>query len=63
MGQNSVGTPEQGQLVEVRHRRYIVNEVIKSTLPSSPMPELSGANQTLVSLTSIEDDALGEELR
>ena len=55
--------PEQGQLVEVRHRRYIVSEITKSTLPSSTLPEANGNGQTLVSLTSIDDDALGEELQ
>ena len=56
------GIPEQGQLVEVRHRRFIVNDVVKSALPSI---NITGGNgtQTLISLTSIEDDALGEELQ
>ena len=64
MGQISQSDiPEQGQLVEVRHRRYIVSEITRSTLPSSTLPEANGNGQTLVSLTSIEDDALGEELQ
>jgi len=58
-----IDAPEQGQLVEVRKRRYIVNEITKSSLPTSIIPEGNGYSQTLVSLTSIEDDALGEDLQ
>ena len=58
-----IDTPEQGQLVEVRKRRYIVSELTQSALPTSTLPQGNGASQTLVSLTSIEDDALGEELQ
>lgn len=55
--------PEQGQLVNVRQRQYVVTEVAKSTLPANPLhPSRNGA-QHLVSLSSIEDDALGEELQ
>ncbi len=56
-----VNAPEQGQLVTVRSRNWIVNEVAPSTLPSSGLHGL-GDGQTLVSLASIEDDGLGEEL-
>ncbi len=55
--------PEQGQLVEVRQRQYVVSEVAQSVLPPSPLATSNGAPQHLVSLTCIEDDALGEELR
>jgi len=48
--------PEQGQLVNVRSRRYIVNEVARGTLPGA-------VPQHLVTLSSIEDEALGEELQ
>jgi hypothetical protein len=54
-------TPEQGQLVRVRSRNWIVNEVVPSPLPESPVRGLIN-NQTLVSLSSVEDDGLGEEL-
>src|SRR5690606_13659563 len=47
--------PEHGQLVEVRRRHWIVADTDKS--------QLSGAvSQHLVSLSSVEEDALGEEL-
>lgn len=47
--------PEQGQLAVVRQRRYVVTDVRSGALAEHP--------QHLVSLTSIEDDALGEELQ
>src|SRR5580704_1660579 len=53
--------PEQGQLAEVRRRRYVVSDVRRSVSPQS------ATNPTLpphlVSLVSVEDDALGEELQ
>jgi hypothetical protein len=56
----SPAVPEQGQLAEVRQRRFLVTDVRSS----SPTPIASGkpvSVQHLVSLSSIEDDALGEE--
>lgn len=54
--------PEQGQLVRVRQRQYVVTEVQQASLPTSllfaPVPL-----QHWVSLASIEDDAIGEELQ
>ena len=55
--------PEQGQLVQVRKRQYIVTDVSQSTLPVSPLDLNRASPQHLVSLSSIEDDALGQELR
>jgi len=46
-------TPEAGQLVEVRRRHWIVSDVKSSGL---------SIKQHLVSLSSIEEDALGETL-
>ena len=54
--------PEQGQLVAVRQRRYVVSDVVKSTLPPTTLPGGLERSQHLVSLASVEDDALGEEL-
>ena len=54
--------PEQGQLVSVRSRNWIVNEVVPSTLPTSGLRGISDP-QTLVSLASVEDDGLGEEIQ
>ena len=35
--QNAVSLPEQGQLVEVRQRRYVVGEIRQSALPPDPL--------------------------
>jgi len=55
--------PEQGQLVAVRQRQYVVTEVVRSALHGSPLQGPGGGTQHLVCLASVEDDALGEELR
>jgi SNF2 family DNA or RNA helicase len=55
--------PEQGQLVSVRSRRWVVGEVNKSTLPPPPLEPVPADPQHLISLLSVEDDALGEELQ
>ena len=54
--------PEQGPLVSVRSRNWIVNEVVPSTLPTSGLHGISDP-QTLISLASVEDDGLGEEIQ
>src|SRR5260370_31612466 len=51
--------PEQGQLAVVRQRRYVVTDVRRGL----SAPQLDERPQHLVSLTSVEDDALGEELQ
>ncbi|MGA2329816.1 MAG: DISARM system SNF2-like helicase DrmD [Bryobacteraceae bacterium] len=53
--------PEQGQLAVVRQRRYVVTDVRRGAL--TPQLALADHPPHLVSLTSIEDDALGEELQ
>src|SRR5687768_2599608 len=57
-------TPEVGQLVEVRRRQWTVSDATASALTTA---SLSGARlyggQHLVTLSSIEEDALGEELQ
>lgn len=53
--------PEQGQLVTVRQRHYVVADVAKSTLQDRPLRTGGNGAQHLVTLSSIEDDALGEE--
>ena len=58
--------PEPGQLVDVRRRRYVVNDVSQSSLPPDILGNTSGGTlsiQHLVTLSSVEDDALGEELQ
>jgi superfamily II DNA or RNA helicase len=55
--------PEQGQIVTVRQRRYVVSEVQRSALPADVLSKAGAKPQHLVSLSSIEDDALGETLQ
>ena len=55
--------PEPGQLVTVRQRHFVVLDVQKSTLPPNSIQGGTGTAQHVVSLSSVEDDALGEELR
>ncbi len=55
--------PEPGQLVDVRHRRYVVVEVTASTLPPPVLSAGTFERQHLVTLSSVEDDALGEDLQ
>ena len=55
--------PEQGQLVEVRRRQWIVSDVEASGMPVRTGSEAIARKQHLLTLSSIEEDALGEELR
>jgi superfamily II DNA or RNA helicase len=55
---HSLSPPEPGQLVEVRRRQWVVSEVRGSAFSLN-----SGSGQHLVELTSIEEDALGEEIQ
>lgn len=57
------GIPEPGQLVEVRGQRFAVTDIKVSALPQSPLFSQRQTIQHLVSLASVEDDALGEELQ
>ncbi len=54
--------PEQGQLVSVRSRNWIVNEVVPGRLPISGLRAITEP-QTLLSLASVEDDGLDEEIQ
>ena len=58
----SVALPDPGQIVEVRQRQWVVQEISQSSLPSEVLSSHSPL-QHFVSLSSIEDDALGEELQ
>jgi superfamily II DNA/RNA helicase len=52
-------TPEEGQLVDVRNRRFVVTNVRRSAITS---PDPLAKPQHLVSLSSVDDEGLGEEL-
>ncbi len=49
--------PTPGQLVQARNRRFVVTDVDTSATAGSGRP------QNLVSMSSVEDDGLGEELQ
>ena len=48
-------TPEPGQLVEVRRRQWVVADIVSSTKGK--------VQQNLLTLSSLDEDALGEELQ
>jgi superfamily II DNA or RNA helicase len=54
--------PEPGQLVDVRQRRYVVVDIAQNTQPSRTL-SIDLRPEHLVTLSSVEDDALGEELQ
>jgi hypothetical protein len=55
--------PVLGQLARVRGRHWVVTDVAPTTLPFDIKSSTVGEGQTLVTLSSVEDDGLGEELR
>jgi superfamily II DNA or RNA helicase len=55
--------PEPGQLVRLRQRQYVVTDVRQSGIPSRVLSAGLQRSQHVVSLASIEDDAMGEELQ
>src|SRR5215212_3024293 len=54
--------PEQGQMVSVRSRNWMVTDVSASTLPPDRLQHGLESPQHLLTLASVEDDGLGEEL-
>ncbi len=58
----SVQLPEPGQLVVVRGRPFVVIDINASTLPSPATVRDNASRQHLVTLSSVEDEGLGEEL-
>ena len=55
--------PEQGQLVSVRSRNWVVTEVLPSSLPADNLQAVIQKPQNMLTLSSVEDDGLGEELQ
>jgi hypothetical protein len=55
--------PEQGQPVSVRSRQWVVNDVRPSTHPPLALKPTFHGPQHLLTLSSVEDDGLGEELQ
>ena len=58
----SAAAPETGQLVHVRNRRWSVLDVIPSSLPAPEGAPPDWRPQNVLRLSSIDDDAHGEEL-
>ena len=56
------GVPEAGQLVRVRGQQWVVSGVARSHQPVDELAASRLPGQTLVRLTSVSDDDLGEEL-
>lgn len=54
---------EPGQVAIVRQRRFVITDVVQSALPTLSSASFLTPRQHLVSLSSIEDDALGETLQ
>src|SRR5919206_2244099 len=57
------GAPEPGQLVAVRDRRWIVQEVERSRLDPDPLASSDAQRQHLVTLVGIDDDGFGEDIQ
>jgi hypothetical protein len=55
--------PEKGRLVSVQPRQWMVTEVSASTLPPHRLQTGLNGPQNLLTLSSVEDDGLGEELQ
>jgi len=55
--------PEIGQIVTVRQRRYVVSDINQSAIPLDVLSKNGDKPQHLITLSSIEDDALGETLQ
>ena len=53
----TLAAPEVGQLVRVRDRHWVVTNVVASSLDTS-----AGTPSHLIELSSVEDDAYGDEL-
>jgi hypothetical protein len=58
-----IQVPEPGQLVEARRRQWIVSDLAASSLSLSTREAVIPQIQHLVALSSIDEDALGEELQ
>ena len=53
---------EVGSLVQVRGQRWVVSEVSESSLPVDELAVTVPPGRTLVTLTSVSEDDIGEEL-
>ena len=58
-----ISIPEQGQLVDVRQSRFVVTDIHQTQLSERLTASGQRSAQHLVTLSSVEDDALGQELQ
>lgn len=54
--------PEQGQIVTIRRRKYVVTDIQEAHLSQNLLQNSLKKSHYLVELASIEDDGLGETL-
>ena len=59
----TLATPSPGQLVEVRSQSYVVLDAKASSLPRDPLDTRNFGPQHLVTLSCVEEDALGEAIQ
>ncbi|MBP8003236.1 MAG: DISARM system SNF2-like helicase DrmD [Chloroflexi bacterium] len=59
----TIAIPEQGQIVTVRQRRFVVTDVQASHLPPNPLSLQPHIPAHLLTLSALDDDALGETLQ
>lgn len=59
----AVPPPDVGQMVTIRSRKWVVGNVKPSNLPTPAMNLPLAKPQNLLTLSSVEDDGLGEELQ
>jgi superfamily II DNA or RNA helicase len=59
----SIEAPEAGQLVTVRDRQWVVADVSRGFQETDVLSENGAGPESLVSLVSVEDDAMGDELQ
>jgi hypothetical protein len=63
MSRVALSPPKQDQLVSVRSRNWMVTDVSVSALPPDRLQIGLESPQHLITLSSVEDDGLGEELQ
>lgn len=62
MTTGQVAAPEPGQLVRARGEQWVVTRVSRSKLPQDELAAARLPGRTLVTLSNVSDDDLGEEL-
>ena len=63
MAVTDIDTPEVGQLVQARGQQWVVSALARSHQPVDELSPSVPPGRTMVTLTSVSDDDLGDELR